>query len=463
MNKIISAVGLRAAYAYLNKNPEKNLPKLMKWVDRYDKNNIHVNKRKAVRQAIEEKDNWYRLLLSLWEDIDTGVRKAFFNNFIISNMFVGWPKQQKLRRELDCNIPWAILVDPTSACNLHCTGCWAAEYGSRLSLSLETLEDIIRQGKALGIRFFLFSGGEPLIRKSDILKLCEANGDCLFAAFTNGTLIDEGFATEMLRVKNFVPIISIEGFEEETDARRGAGTYQAVLRAMTLLKEKKLMFGASCCYTSRNTETIGSEAFLSELVRLGAKFAWFFTYIPVGADAVPELMVTAEQRAFMYRQLRDFRRRLPLITLDFWNDGEFVNGCIAGGRRYLHINAAGDIEPCAFIHYADRNIHDTPLLEALKSPLFMEYHRNQPFNKNLLRPCPLLDNPDRLAAMVDASGAHSTDLMNAEDVHVLCARCGDTAEKWAQTADALWNRPSCCGNCQACARRNGLHATPPSF
>ena len=110
----------------------------------------------------------------------------------------------------------------------------------------------------------------------------------------------------------------------------------------------------------------------------------------------------------------------PLFTLDFWNDGEYADGCIAGGRRYLHINANGDVEPCAFIHYSDSNIREKTLLEALQSPLFMEYHRGQPFNDNMLRPCPLLDNQGRLAEMVDASGAHSTDLQNPEDVHVLC-------------------------------------------
>ena len=73
---------------------------------------------------------------------------------------------------------------------------------------------------------FLYTGGEPMVRKNDLLRLCEAHPDCVFSAFTNGTLIDEKFADEMLRVKNFYPAISIEGFEEATDFRRGKGTYQ---------------------------------------------------------------------------------------------------------------------------------------------------------------------------------------------------------------------------------------------
>ena len=356
----------------------------------------------------------------------------------MNSALIGFPKECDNREKYGCNIPWAILMDPTSACNLHCTGCWAAEYGNKMNMDLDTMDSIIRQGTELGTYMYLYTGGEPLVRKKDIITLCERHPDCVFMSFTNATLIDEAFADEMLRVKNFVPAISVEGFEEATDSRRGHGTFQAVMRAMEILKRKKLPFGVSCCYTRANVDVIGSEAYFDKMVEWGAKFAWFFTYMPIGADAVPELMVTAEQREFMYHQIRKFRDSKPIFTLDFWNDGEYVEGCIAGGRHYCHINAAGDIEPCAFIHYSDSNIHNKTLLEAYQSPLFMAYHDNQPFNQNHLRPCPLLDNYGRLADMVDQSAAKSTDLAAPEDVHTLCGKCKDAAEHWAVTAGALW-------------------------
>lgn len=456
MNEKISSVGLKMAYSYLNSNPHKNIPKLMDWFDRLDRKDAFLVQRNTVRKVLEEDDNnWYQLLLSLWEDVDPGVRKAFFNNFLINASLLGFPKQTKLEEELGCNVPWAILMDPTSACNLKCTGCWAADYGNQLSMSLETLDGIIRQGKELGIYFYLYSGGEPLVRKKDIITLCERHPDCMFTSFTNATLIDEEFADEMLRVKNFVPTISIEGFEEETDSRRGKGTYQAVIKAMEILKNKKLVFGTSCCYTRYNTETIGSEAFIDDMVNRGAKYAWFFTYMPVGSNAPTDLLVTAEQREFMYHQIRKFRGTKPIFTLDFWNDGEYVDGCIAGGRRYLHINAAGDIEPCAFIHYSDSSIHEKTLLEALKSPLFMQYHQNQPFNDNLLRPCPLLDNPGHLSNMVEKSGAKSTDLMSPEDVHDLSSKCLNVARDWAVTANRLWEGSHPCAACSKCEGNTG--------
>ena len=272
-----------------------------------------------------------------------------------------------------------------------------------------------------------------------MIRLCEKHDDCAFLTFTNGTLIDDAFADEMLRVKNLVPAISIEGFEEATDFRRGEGTYRKVIEAMTRLKERKLLFGISCCYTSKNVEVIGSEEYFDSMIDMGAKFAWFFTYMPIGAAAVPELIATAEQRKFMYEQIHKFRKTKPLFTMDFWNDGDAVGGCIAGGRGYCHINANGDMEPCAFIHYSDSNIKEKTLLECYQSSLFMAYRRSQPFNDNMLRPCPVLDNPGRLTQIVEESGARSTDLESPERACDYCNRCVPAAEKWAPVADELWN------------------------
>ncbi len=448
-NDKIQAFVINQAMNYITGNPQKNLPKLLNWVENFW-GEAFSDKAVLFHEILDDPDNiWNQFIFSLWEDIDNDVLKTAFNNFVINGSIIGDRKQEAYRKELGCNIPWAILLDPTSACNLKCIGCWAAEYGNRLNMSYETLDGIIRQGKELGTYFYLYSGGEPLVRKADIIRLCEAHPDCLFAAFTNGTLIDEAFADDMLRVKNFIPCISVEGFEEDTDFRRGQGTFKKVEQAMEILKAKRLPFGISCCYTSKNVKMIGSEAYFDQMIAWGAKFCWFFTYMPVGKEAVPELMVSPEQRAFMYDQIRAFRQTKPLFTLDFWNDGEFVEGCIAGGRRYLHINANGDMEPCAFIHYSDSSIYDKTLLEALQSPLFMAYKEGQPFNNNHLRPCPLLDNPGALAQMVERTGALSTDLQNPEDVYELSAKCKNAADRWAPVADGLWEASGHCVECMA--------------
>lgn len=281
-----------------------------------------------------------------------------------------------------------------------------------------------------------------MVRKKDIIKLCEKHDDCVILAFTNGTLIDDEFAEEMLRVKNFIPCISIEGFSEATDSRRGVGVYDKVMHACDVLRRNRLPFGFSCCYTSVNFESITSKEFLDSLKDVGAFFAWFFHYMPVGNDASPELLPTPEQRVETMNRVRKYRAENPLFVIDFQNDGEYVNGCIAGGRRYLHINANGDIDPCAFIHYSDSNIREKTLLEAMQSPLFMAYHRNMPFNDNYLKPCPMLENPDKLPKMVKESGAHSTDLKSPESAEHFCGKTVAYAKKWDPVADKLWAEKS---------------------
>ena len=448
-----AALGLVFSQAmdYLEKDPETNIPKLMDMVDKLMPTGWYASQRTAIRRAIEEKGNWYQLILKLYE-LDAGVRKTFFQNFILNASLFGGATQDETAAREGCNVPWAILLDPTSACNMHCTGCWAAEYGNRLNLTLEELDSIVTQGKRLGTYMYIFTGGEPLVRKKDVIALCEKHADCAFLSFTNGTLIDEAFCQEMLRVKNFVPAISLEGFEQANDGRRGAGVYQKVQDAMALLKRHGLPFGLSTCYTSANWQDVSSEAYFDQIIDAGALFIWFFHYMPVGNGAVPALLPTPEQRAEMYKRIRAFRQSKPIFSMDFQNDAEYVGGCIAGGRRYLHINARGDVEPCVFIHYSNANIRDCSLLDALKSPIFMAYHDGQPFNENMLRPCPMLENPEKLRAMVKATGAKSTDYEAPETVDALCDRTAPYAAAWQPTADALW---SACARCRSCGKAEG--------
>lgn len=431
------------ALKYIEGNQAENIPKLMALVDRCTPDGWYAGQRHAIRTAIEEKNNWYDLILKVYE-LDYGVRKAFFQNFLFNSALRGSAIQNEVKERENCNVPWAILLDPTSACNLHCTGCWAAEYGNKLNLSLETIDSIIRQGKEMGTYMYIYTGGEPLVRRKDLIRICEMHPDCEFLSFTNGTLIDEEFCQEMLRVKNFVPAISLEGFETANDGRRGDGVYQKVQNAMALLKKNRLPFGISTCYTSKNVEDVSSEEYFDLMIDSGALFVWFFHYMPVGNDAAPELLPTPKQRELMYHRIREYRQTKSIFSMDFQNDAEYVGGCIAGGRNYLHINAKGDVEPCVFIHYSNCNIHDTTLLDALKSPLFMAYHDGQPFNENMLRPCPMLENPEKLRAMVKAAGAVNTDYQSPESADHLCDKTVPYAESWKATADRLW---SGCARC----------------
>lgn len=429
---------IKTGLGYLEKDPEENIPKLMELVDKVVPDGWYESQRKAIREVVHDKEsNWYQLMLKIY-DLDPDVRQTFFTNFVINASLKGSATQEESARKNNCNVPWAILLDPTSACNLHCTGCWAAEYGHKLNLDFDTICSIIEQGRKLGTYMYIYTGGEPLVRKKDLIRICEKYPDCEFLSFTNGTLIDEEFCQEMLRVKNFVPAISLEGSEEANDGRRGDGVYQKVMHAMELLRSHKLPFGISTCYTSANVDSVSSEEYFDKIIDCGALFIWFFHYMPTGNAAAVELLPNPQQREIMYHKIREYRSTKPIFSMDFQNDAQYVGGCIAGGRRYLHINANGDADPCVFIHYSNANIHECTLLEVLKSPIFMAYHDGQPFNENMLRPCPMLENPEKLRKIVAETGAISTDLESPESAEHLCAKCDAYAQNWKPKAEELF-------------------------
>ena len=425
-----------------NKDRNKAFHSIVDLAEKFMGDGMPRSSYESARKMIDDPNSkWMIYVNRILDEVSPNVLKTSALNLGYEAGLCGTKKIRKMREKEQCNIPWTILIDPTSACNLHCTGCWAAEYGHKLNLTYDELDSIITQGKELGVYFYMYTGGEPLVRKKDIIKLCEKHSDCEFNAFTNATLVDEEFCRDMERVGNLALSISLEGFEDVNDMRRGEGDFQSVMAAMDMLKKHGLIFGTSICYTRNNIETVTSDEFLDMIIDKGCRFTWYFHYMPVGNSASVDLLPTVEQREYMYHRVREIRAMeggKPIFAMDFQNDGEFVGGCIAGGRNYCHINANGDVEPCVFIHYSGANIRDMSLLDALKQPLFMAYRENQPFNNNHLRPCPMLENPELLQKMVKETGAKSTDLESPESAEHLCGKCVEYAANWAGEAQQLW-------------------------
>ncbi len=339
-----------------------------------------------------------------------------------------------------CKIPLNLLIDPTSACNLQCKGCWAADYEKTQQLSYDTLDRICGEAVKLGIRDILMTGGEPLIRKKDLLKLCDAHRNISFGVFTNGTLIDEAFADEMQRLENINVFISIEGFREQTDFRRGEGTFDKVIRAMDLLRERDIGFGFSACYHAKNYKEVSSDEFLKFMQEKGAWLGWMFNYMPLGSDADVSLCCSPAQRAEVMERISHFYKKHHLVLIDMMNSGHKAYGCVAAGNGFAHINANGDLEPCAFCHYADTNIHNISLAEALRSPFFKQFRAAKPFSYNLLRPCPVMDHPDVLAEITSKSKAGSTHLHHGESAADLAKKTRPVASGWKPVADSLAER-----------------------
>ncbi|MEW6049384.1 MAG: radical SAM protein, partial [Bacillota bacterium] len=425
---------------YLRRDPERAVDSILSWGKRLAVMEAH--RRQVEELAVTLRDNpaMMRFVRRLALEVHPNQHRGVVFNWFVNSILLGLPVQYALAERLGHGVPHFILVDPTEACNLRCVGCWAGEYAQYHTMPFELLDRIVTEAKELGIYWIVLSGGEPLLYKR-LFELFARHRDVAFMAFTNGTLIDDRTADRILEVGNFVPCISLEGLPETTDARRGAGVFDRISAAMDRLKERKLIFGTSVTITRHNVEEVTSDGFIDWLIEKGAFFGWSFHYIPVGRDPDVELMVTPEQREYLVYRVREIRTSKPYLWADFWNDGYLTNGCIAGGRRYFHILASGEVEPCAFAHFSVGNIKDLSLREVLANPLFRAYQKRQPFNPNHLAPCPIIDNPQALRDIVAESGARPTH-PGAESVlqGPVAAYLDRLSREWRERAEGVRRR-----------------------
>jgi len=303
--------------------------------------------------------------------------------------------------------PCTVVIEPTDRCNLSCPGCYAKSSCDGSDLSFEQMVQIVEQVIDMGVTLITVSGGEPFLReKADrtITRLAERFPNQGFLVYTNGTLIDEPIAERLGKVGNVFPAVSVEGFEHQTDRRRGEGVYRQNRRARRLLAENEVMVGFSATVTRENAESICSDDFIELRIAEGDLFGWFFLLQPIGRSPRVDLMVTADQRAALREAVTRWRRQgRPLFLGDFWNDGPFVDGCIAGGKYYFHIYANGDISPCVFSPIAVGNILD--IIEGRseysslddfvqRHPFFVGYREKQKLISNRAAPCLLIDHPE---------------------------------------------------------------------
>src|SRR6056297_83779 len=418
--------------SYIEKDPDNNFLKILNLADKIASTDKHHRQIDAIRENYKENPAIQSYVKKL-SNVASSYKEGLLMNFFVNSALLGIPYQYKMSEKLGFGVPWAILMDPTSGCNLDCEGCWAGKYEKGDTLEFETMDRIINEAKDLGIYFIIFSGGEPTVYPR-LMELVEKHPDVAFMMYTNGTLIDDEMADRMLASGNLTPAISLEGFKEQTDQRRGEGVYDKIMNTMDRLKKRGIPFGISLTATRDNVyDLFESDEFYDMLIEKGAIYGWCFHYIPIGREPDLDLMLTPEQRKYLAYRIPELRANNPLFLIDFWNDGTYSGGCIAGGRRYFHINAKGDVEPCAFVHFSSDNIKGKSLKEVLGNNLFKEYQKRQPFNENSLRPCPIIDNNPALRDMVQESNAKPTH-KGAENVvdKKVGQKLEDLAERWEE-------------------------------
>ncbi|MCD6360797.1 MAG: radical SAM protein [Armatimonadetes bacterium] len=353
---------------------------------------------RQLREAIQKGHPVAHLVRRIFHEASPPARRALINNLGINNTYLASTLRQR-RQQQGLAAPSLIVISPTMRCNLACKGCYAGEYLKQGELSFDEVDDVIMQGKRIGVYFYTISGGEPFIR-DDLMDIFAKHRDCSFLVYTNGTFINADRARALGELGNAAPAISIEGFREETDDRRGEGVWDRVMAAMDNLRSAGVIFGYSATVTRHNVERITSPELVDLMIDKGCYFGWYFHYIPIGKNPDPSLMPTPEQRQYCRRQVWRARAEKPIFLADFWNDGRLTGGCMSGGRLYLHVTASGEVEPCVFCHFSGGNIKQMSLEEILDSDFFRALRNRFPWSDNELTPCAIIDNPHVLREAV---------------------------------------------------------------
>jgi MoaA/NifB/PqqE/SkfB family radical SAM enzyme len=340
-----------------------------------------------------------RLLKRNWTSFHPRVRRRLVENLFGHAFLRGADKRRQACRELG-DYPTTMVISPTMRCNLRCTGCYSYNYEREDAISTERLDRLYTEAEELGIHFIVLTGGEPYLR-DDTLELFAAHPHQIFMTYTNATILaDQRLAWRLAELGNVIPCVSVEGFQEETDERRGKGTFKRIRRAMQDMREAGLLFGFSATPMRHNNELLLTDEFVRYYVELGCKVGWYFSYMPIGREPDLGLMPTPAQRLYRFHRIRALRDRHDILAADFWCDGMLTGGCLSGGRTYFHVNAQGGVEPCVFHQFSTDSILDKGLADCLASAYLRDVRKKLREVENPLRPCPVIDNPWMLRELV---------------------------------------------------------------
>ncbi|MBI4723208.1 MAG: radical SAM protein [Candidatus Stahlbacteria bacterium] len=360
-------------------------------------------------------------------NISSKSARGLFSGFLGNVFFGGFYKRREFIKSHGFKPPFFITISPTGVCNLKCVGCYASANAGLGTLPYSLFDKIISEAKELwGTNFFVISGGEPLIYKSEghnFLDIARKHSDCFFLMYTNGTKINEGMALEIADLGNITPSISVEGLKKETDERRGPDVFEKTVRAMKNLRDAGVPFGISITAFKHNTDLITSPEFIDFYFKeQGAIYGWIFHYMPIGRGFTLEHLPTAEQRVHLLNKEWELVKERKIFIADFWNSGTSSDGCIcaARGGGYFYIDWNTNIMPCVFIPYSVHNIKQVyesggNLDTIINSDLFKsirkwqdEYGYKQPADKigNWFRPCPMRDHHADLHKILKSTSAH---------------------------------------------------------
>ena len=355
---------------------------------------------------MEEKNNYIELMNNEIKNLFKNALRISLRNpslayFILRT--IRWQKKAaNVRRyweSQDIHVPPFMIASITKRCNLKCKGCYAhvLNHSSASEMSNEQLMDVIKEASDLGISIILLAGGEPFVRP-EILGITRHFPNIIFPIFTNGLLINDNIE-ELRKQKNVIPVISMEGFEKETDQRRGKGTYGNIQKIIKKVKGKRIFFGVSLTVTRDNFSLLTSDYFIKALMNAGCKLLFFVEYVPV-EEGTENLVITDDQRKKLDNLLNKFRSQYNGLFIAFPGYEKKFGGCLSAGRGFVHVSPEGNLEPCPFAPYSDTCLKNLSLKEALQSEFLRKIRQSPEHLSETETGCALWNNRDWVRSLL---------------------------------------------------------------
>ncbi len=271
-----------------------------------------------------------------------------------------------LQNQFDYPIPHSFVLSLTSECNLACDHCYARVYEETRILPRKVFESLMEQAGSLGCFFFVLTGGEPMLYP-DILDILNHHRNSLFILITNGTMVSDDVAEKLSRSPHVIPVISLESSLEDTDKRRGVGTYNRVMSAFDNLQTNKVLYGFSITVTSDNVDQLQKEEVFLEKYPYGGRLGCFIEYIPTGRTPDLSLCLSSAQRDSFRQWFLKLRKKSNTYLIHFPGDEELMDNCREAGKGFIHINPEGYIESCALLPSSRYNVAETSLESCLRN------------------------------------------------------------------------------------------------
>lgn len=324
---------------------------------------------------------------------------VFFAGEIIRFYFAD--RRRKRWGKKGVQVPPMLIYSVTAKCNLDCQGCYAKILHAPQNgeFDAQRFTKVINEADQIGVSYILVAGGEPFMRP-ELLDVTAQHPNIIFTPFTNGLLINDSHIRKMRQQRHVVPIVSFEGYEFETDKRRGSGVYENALQLVEKFKENGIYYGVSITATRNNLDTVTSKAFIGRLAEAGCKIFFFINFIPA-AENSDHLVMTQEQVNRLNTIMADYRKRFQALFLAFPGSEIDLGGCLAAGKGFVHINPAGEVQPCPFSPYSDSSLKDMSFIEALQSPLLITIRENADRLDETNGICALWQNREWVASLVE--------------------------------------------------------------